>query len=69
MENSLWKSVLLRFIRAFIAGAAAQMALILVFNGSTWEDVTNWLMALGISAIVGGITGLIMAVDKYFRGN
>lgn len=65
--NQILQSVLLRFARAFVAGAVANMSVLLVFSGSSWEEVKTWMMALTISGIVGGIAGVIMALDKYLR--
>lgn len=57
-----------RFLRAFGAGASASMiALLTCTNCNNWSDVQTWLSALTISGVIGGISGLIMAVDKYFR--
>jgi len=66
-KTSLLNRLLKRFVRAFIAGAAASMAVFGTFSGSNWSDVAIWINALALAGIVGGISGLIMAVDKYFR--
>jgi len=64
--TQLTKSVILRFVRAFVAGAVATMATTLTFSGG-WKELGMWLSALALGAIVGGITGVIQALDKYFR--
>lgn len=60
------KSLLLRFIRAFIAGAVSTMVTTLTFTGN-WNDLNAWLSSLALGGIVGGISGLLMAIDKYLR--
>lgn len=65
--NKIVKALLLRFARAFIAGAVGNMVVMLGFTANSWNDVGVWIAALTMSGIVGGISGLIMALDKYFR--
>ena len=61
------KSVLLRFARAGISGAAATMVVIVPLNNGSWNDVGSWLSALGLAGLVGFISGIIQAADKYYR--
>ena len=61
------KSVLLRFVRSFVAGAVATMITVAPMSTMGWENLSTWLSALGLGAIVGGISGLLQASDKYFR--
>ncbi|NHZ84606.1 MAG: hypothetical protein GWP19_01835 [Planctomycetia bacterium] len=56
-----------RFLRASIAGSIATMIIVLPFQGNTWDDIQMWLGSLFLAGFVGGLTGLIMAIDKYFR--
>lgn len=60
------KSVLLRFVRAFLAGAAATMVVVVPMSGG-WKELQSWLGALALAGIVGGISGVIQAMDKYYR--
>jgi len=62
IRRALW-----RFLRGFIAGAVSTMTLISVANINTWSDVGALINAWAIAAIVGGGSGLIQAIDKYFR--
>ena len=68
--NELTKRILkragYRFIRAFVAGAIASMSLV-VITGDTWTDIGTWLNALAIAGVIGGLSGLIQATDKYLR--
>lgn len=64
--NEILKSVLLRFARAFVAGAVSVMITIIPLTQG-WADLGKWLSALALGAIVGGISGVIQATDKYLR--
>ena len=65
------KRVALRGLRGFVAGAVASMSTLLVSIGndniSNLKDLQVWLGVLSISGIVGGISGLILSIDKWFR--
>ena len=65
--NELYKRILKRFLREFLAGAFATMATIVPLQSNSWGDIKVWIAALIISAFVGGISGMVMAGDKYFR--
>ena len=66
--SEIVKSVLLRFIRAFVAGAVSVMITVVpMASGSGWKDLSTWLSALALGAIVGGISGIIQSTDKYLR--
>lgn len=60
------KSLILRFVRAFVAGAVGTMILIVPLTGG-WADLNKWLSALALGAIIGGISGLLQTADKYLR--
>ena len=64
--DPLVKSVAMRFVRAFLAGAVASMALIL-FTGNGWREIGVWLNGLAMAGVVGGISAVLMAADKWFR--
>lgn len=64
--NEFWKIIVSRFIRAFVASAAASMLLI-VPSVVDWHSLGSWLSALGIAGVVGGISGLLQAADKAYR--
>lgn len=61
------KSVLLRFVRAFVAGAVSVMITVVPLTGN-WDELSTWLSSLALAGIVGGISGVIQATDKYIRG-
>ena len=60
------KSILLRFVRAFLAGAVSTMIVIVPMAGS-WTELGQWLSALSLAGIIGGISGVLMATDKALR--
>jgi hypothetical protein len=62
----MFKSLLYRFLRGGVSGAVAVMVLI-VPTVNSWEQLGTWLSVLGVAGSVGFITGLLVAVDKYFR--
>ena len=65
---NLGKGVLYRFFRGFIAGAVASMASMTPFMGNgEWKALSTWFAILCFGGISGGITGGILALDKYLR--
>ena len=64
--TQLTKSVILRFVRAFVAGAVSTMVVVVPLSGS-WGELKTWLSALALAGLVGGINGLIQAIDKWAR--
>jgi hypothetical protein len=65
MEQKI-KSVILRFVRAGIAGAVSTMIVVVPMTGS-WKELATWLSALALAGIIGLITGVLQALDKYYR--
>lgn len=65
--NAILKSVLLRTLRAGIAGACASMILVLPNNINDFTDLQKWLTSLSIAGLIGLITGIIMGLDKAIR--
>lgn len=65
--NTFAKVLLVRFGRAFVASAVASMLLLAPSIISDWKDLSNWLGALAVAGVVGGVTGLLQALDKAFR--
>ncbi|MEM5784990.1 MAG: hypothetical protein QW469_00425 [Candidatus Aenigmatarchaeota archaeon] len=61
------KSILYRFLRGFVAGAVATMTTITIAQAVTWKDVIDILNNLAIAGITGGISGGLLALDKYLR--
>lgn len=61
------KAVFYRFLRGAGASAVASMVMIQVSGVNSFEDVETFLKALIIAGFVGGVTGGLMALDKYLR--
>jgi small-conductance mechanosensitive channel len=61
------KSILLRFARGFISGAVASMAVVVPVSTGDWSSLLTYLNMLGLAISFGGITGLILAIDKWIR--
>jgi hypothetical protein len=60
--------VLLRGLRGFIAGFLSVAVTITISNVTTWGDLGTTLQNIALSGTVGGITGLLLALDKSIRG-
>lgn len=68
MENfDLGKSLWYRFLRGAIAGAVSTGATMTFIGVHTLSDLKSALATLGISLIVGAITGAFLTVDKFIR--
>lgn len=66
MDTTMFKAVALRFLRAFVSGALAQMLAIIASNHEVIATVTDfrvWLFTLCTAGIAGGL----MALDKLVR--
>lgn len=62
------KRVGIRFLRGFIAGAVSTAAAVTGVNGThTWNELESALANLVVAAIIGGISGGLLAADKYIR--
>jgi hypothetical protein len=61
------KSVLFRLLRGFIAGFVGAAATVTLAGLSTWGDLASALNSLTLAGVAGGITGLLLAADKYLR--
>lgn len=67
--NGLTKALVLRFVRSFIAGAVSSMLIINIGAVNTFTDLSMFLSALALSAIVGGINAILLTADKYLRSS
>lgn len=58
-----------RFIEAGLTSAFSTAATITYFTGvQTWEQFSIAINALALSLIIGFVSGVLMAVTKYFKG-
>jgi len=68
--SDLIKMVLFRLGRGFIAGFLGVVGTYLsatAFNPASWGEIITWLNVLAIAGVAGGISGLVMAGDKWIR--
>jgi hypothetical protein len=63
----LWKRILYRLFRGFFAGFFGTTATMLIFAGSSIDDLAEWLFTLSVAGVAGGIGGLLLAGDKLLR--
>jgi len=63
--NTEFKAVFMRFARAFVAGGLASIAAMLALGAQvkSWEDLGQFVVALAIAFMTGGL----MALDKLLR--
>lgn len=59
------KSVLIRFLKGFISGAVSSMTLVSLSAPVVWSDFKGIFTALGIAGLFGGLTGLLLALEKW----
>ena len=59
------KSILTRFGKGAVAGAVASMALVSLGTPSLWSDFSSIFNALGVAALSGAMTGLLLALQKW----
>jgi len=60
-----FKAVLVRLLKGTIAGAVSTMAMVTITQPVVWTDILLTLKALALAACIGGITGLLMALQKW----
>lgn len=61
------KMIAFRFLRGAISGAVSTMVVIQFAGGNSFADVQAFIASLAVAGVVGGITGGLLALDKYFR--
>lgn len=59
------KAVLKRFAKGLISGAVTTMAVVPVISPADFKQIKIWLITLVLAGIVGGVNGLILAVQKW----
>jgi len=58
-------SVLKRFVKGALAGAATALGLVSVQVPHAWSDFPSIISTLGLAAAGGAITGAILAFEKW----
>jgi hypothetical protein len=56
-----------RALRAFVAGFLATAGTISISNISSWGELSTALGNIALAGMIGGISAVILAGDKYFR--
>ena len=59
------KSILTRFGKGIVTGAVASMVLVTYSTPTIWADFNSIFSALGVAAVSGSITGLLLALQKW----
>jgi len=67
MDKNLIKMVLYRFIRGFVSGFIATGIFVIPNNITTLSNLKEWGFTLGVMAIVSGLSGGFLALDKCVR--
>ncbi len=65
MDRTKLRAILIRFLKGGVAGAISMVSVISLANISTWTELQTALVSLSLAAIVGFITGVIMAAEKW----
>lgn len=63
--NKKLSSVLVRFLKGMIAGAVGSMAVVTINMPTAWSGFVQIFNSLGIAALFGAITGLLLALEKW----
>ena len=59
------RSVINRFTKAFVSGAFSALGLITIAMPQNWTEMPVLLSMLALAGMYGGITGVIMAGEKW----
>lgn len=67
MKVSLWEQVGWRFVSAGLYSALSTVSVVTYYTGvQTWEQFQSASNALILAALIGFITGVLMALHKYY---
>lgn len=67
MNSPIVKSVTIRFLKGFVTGALGSLTAFTISNINTWTDFKSAFFTLSFSVVSGGITGGVLALEKYFN--
>ncbi len=62
-----YKAIVMRFVKAYISGAATVLSVATVNNIHSWTDLSTALNIILLASVVGGVNGIFMATEKYAR--
>ncbi len=60
------KIIAKNLIWGFLVGFFGAMGTIAIFGGQGFNELKDWLIALMLAGVAGGISGIIKAGQKYF---
>ncbi len=60
------RSIINRFLKAFISGAFSALGLVTITMPQNWTEIPTILSMLSLAALYGGVTGIIMAGQKWY---
>lgn len=60
------RSIINRLVKAFVFGALGNMALLTIAIPQTWREISTVLAMVTFACISGGITGVLMALQKWY---
>lgn len=60
-----YRAILIRLLKGTLAGAVSTMAMVTITQPVVWTDILLTLKALALAGCIGGITGLLMALQKW----
>lgn len=58
------KAILKRFVKGFVAGAVASMLTVAIPSKLSFPDIKSWFYLMLLAGITGGVTGLLLAIQK-----
>jgi hypothetical protein len=59
------RSVINRLVKAFVFGALGNLTFLTIVMPNNWADLTTILAMVSFSCVAGGITGVLMALQKW----
>ena len=59
------KAILKRFLKAFISGAIASIVITTYSVPTSWDTMLTTLHTLALVALTGGLSGLLLALQKW----
>lgn len=65
MDRTQFIAILKRFLKGAIAGAVTSISVVTWNVPTVWSDFQTILNTLGIAAVSGAISGLILALEKW----
>jgi len=63
--NIKFQSIFNRFLKGAIASAITSMGVVSISQPSVWGEFSTILSSLAIAGVYGGITGLLLALQKW----